>query len=68
MQGEKSFFDSNIFCFLLVKMPNAKENCFKPFFPCRFHKDKKIEEHFYINIYELINIHISADGHPITFV
>jgi len=29
---------------------------------------KQIEYHFYINIHELINIQISADSHPITFV
>jgi len=27
-----------------------------------------LEENFYINIHELININISADVHPITFV
>jgi len=31
-------------------------------------EDKKIEENFYINIHELIDINISADSHPITFV
>jgi len=29
---------------------------------------KNLEDNFYINIHELINIHISADGHPITYV
>jgi len=30
--------------------------------------EKKIEDNFYINIPDLINIHILSDGHPITFV
>jgi len=43
------------------------EDIFFVFFT--FTRRKKIfEENFYINIPELIIIHISADGHPITFV
>jgi len=31
-------------------------------------KKQVFQENFYINIHELINIHISADGHPIKFI
>jgi len=31
-------------------------------------KNNCFEDNFYINIHELINIHIAADSHPITFV
>jgi len=42
---------------------------FNFFSPCHFHKEKKqFKDNFYINIHELININISCDGHPNTFV
>jgi len=51
--------------FFLVTLPG--ETIF--FFSCHFFKEKKpFEENFYINIQELININISADGHVIIFV
>jgi len=54
--------------FLVVKMTNKKNELnFVSF--CENHREKiKFEGNFYINIHELLNINISADGHPITFV
>jgi len=41
---------------------------FKFLFSLGFSQVEKIEDNFYINIHELINIHISADGNSIKFI
>jgi len=83
MQGEKSFLLQKKFVCPCQndKWQGVKKVEFLS--PCHFHKEKnvkhfsssdyfhnekKMEDNFYINIQELININISADGHVIIFV
>jgi len=58
----------NICFFSLLLSQGEKKSCFFLLFSSLLQGEEQFEENCYINIHELININISSDGHPITFV